>query len=391
VDQRGTVFTRAEFLHAFAGTGSATTRHLYRLVSSRNAGRRRRRWVICPASRSDSLALELALCVRRGHRLDQGSVLRIATGSGGDRGDRHFANREEGFAKCLFLVGGSARVRGDLFLQDALWADNSRSGIPGSYRPSFGARAVFCDKSYQPSAETFAAARSSANAGAYASRRRCLSRTLDCSDFGYRDHPRVERHTRSTRDVLQQGSADHIRRSIRRAALCRAAGGRALSVGEHLTNDGRTSPGGNNPWPTHYGPPIRRLHGAWQNPGGLPPLFAATLGAAITTFLPCFLFILVFAPLVDRLRHFQALDAALSTITAAVVGVILNLAVWFRQHVLFPLGQPDFYAIFLALLFFSALAGQMGDHPCGVRRRPTRPRRQIPTWRLTPNIEVPLV
>jgi chromate transporter len=98
--------------------------------------------------------------------------------------------------------------------------------------------------------------------------------------------------------------------------------------------------------------------GAWQNPGGLPPLLAATLGAAITTwstFLPCFLFILVFAPLVDRLRHLQALDAALSTITAAVVGVILNLAVWFGQHVLFPLGQPDFYALFLALLFFLGL------------------------------------
>ena len=98
--------------------------------------------------------------------------------------------------------------------------------------------------------------------------------------------------------------------------------------------------------------------GAWQNPGDLSPLLAATLGAAITTwstFLPCFLFILVFAPLVDRVRHLQALDAALSTIAAAVVGVILNLAVWFGQHVLFPLGRPDFYAIFLALLFFLGL------------------------------------
>jgi chromate transporter len=98
--------------------------------------------------------------------------------------------------------------------------------------------------------------------------------------------------------------------------------------------------------------------GAWQNPGDLPPLLAATLGAAITTwstFLPCFLFILVFAPWVDHMRHLPALDAALSTITAAVVGVILNLAVWFGQHVLFPLGRPDPYAIFLALLFFVGL------------------------------------
>ncbi len=97
---------------------------------------------------------------------------------------------------------------------------------------------------------------------------------------------------------------------------------------------------------------------AWQNPANLPPLLAATLGAAMTTwttFLPSFLFILVSAPFLDRVRYLQPLQAALSMITAAVVGVILNLAVWFGQHVLFPRGQPDFYAIFLALLFFVGL------------------------------------
>ena len=171
--------------------------------------------------------------------------------------------------------------------------------------------------------------------------------------------PRVERHTRSTRDVLQQGSVDYFRRSLRCASVRRAAGGRALSLANHVTNDGRTWR-----WP-------KRLpaHSSWCSnslaslepgriPETLPPLLAATLGAAITTwstFLPCFLFILVFAPLVDHVRHLQALDAALSTITAAVVGVILNLAVWFGQHVLFPLGRPDPYAIFLALLFFVGL------------------------------------
>ena len=74
-----------------------------------------------------------------------------------------------------------------------------------------------------------------------------------------------------------------------------------------------------------------------------------------TTFLPSFLFILVSAPFLDRVRYLQPLQAALSMITAAVVGVILNLAVWFGQHVLFPRGLPDFYAIFLALLFFVGL------------------------------------
>jgi chromate transporter len=99
--------------------------------------------------------------------------------------------------------------------------------------------------------------------------------------------------------------------------------------------------------------------GAWQNPGGLSPLIAGTLGAAITTwttFLPSFLFILTGAPFVERVRHIKALTAALSTITAAVVGVILNLAVWFGQHVFFPAqDRPDSYAIALATLFFFGL------------------------------------
>ncbi len=99
--------------------------------------------------------------------------------------------------------------------------------------------------------------------------------------------------------------------------------------------------------------------GAWQNPGTLPPLLAGTLGAAITTwttFLPSFLFVLGGAPFIERMRHLKSLTAALSTITAAVVGVILNLAVWFGQHVLYPApGRPDFYAMILAAVFFLGL------------------------------------
>jgi len=80
---------------------------------------------------------------------------------------------------------------------------------------------------------------------------------------------------------------------------------------------------------------------AWQNPGGLPPLAAATLGAAITTwvtFLPCFLFVFLGAPHVDSLRERPALAATLNAITAAVVGVILNLAVSFTRDALWPEG-----------------------------------------------------
>jgi chromate transporter len=71
---------------------------------------------------------------------------------------------------------------------------------------------------------------------------------------------------------------------------------------------------------------------AYNNPGSLPPLVAGLIGACITvwvTFLPCFFFIFLGAPYVERLRHSQALRHALTGIGAAVVGVIGNLALWF--------------------------------------------------------------
>jgi chromate transporter len=78
--------------------------------------------------------------------------------------------------------------------------------------------------------------------------------------------------------------------------------------------------------------------GAYRGAGGLHPLVAATLGAILTTwvtFVPCFLWIFLGAPFIERLRGQPALSAALAGITAAVVGVILNLAVWFSIHALF--------------------------------------------------------
>lgn len=78
--------------------------------------------------------------------------------------------------------------------------------------------------------------------------------------------------------------------------------------------------------------------GAFRAPGGLPPLLAGTLGGLLTTwvtFAPCFLWIFLGAPFIERLRDNKILTAALSAITAAVVGVILNLAVWFGLHVVF--------------------------------------------------------
>lgn len=78
--------------------------------------------------------------------------------------------------------------------------------------------------------------------------------------------------------------------------------------------------------------------GAYRDAGTLHPLLAGTLASLLVTwvtFAPCFLWIFAGAPFVETLRGRPVLDAALSSITAAVVGVILNLALWFSLHVVF--------------------------------------------------------
>ncbi|PXY19726.1 chromate transporter [Prauserella muralis] len=83
--------------------------------------------------------------------------------------------------------------------------------------------------------------------------------------------------------------------------------------------------------------------GAYNNPGSLDPWIAGLLGALITTwvtFVPCFLFIFLGAPDIERLRSNHTLSAALTGITAAVVGVIANLALYFATHTLFAGNRP---------------------------------------------------
>ena len=76
----------------------------------------------------------------------------------------------------------------------------------------------------------------------------------------------------------------------------------------------------------------------WRNAAPLSPLGAGIAAAALTTwvtFVPCFLWIFACAPWMERLERSEALQGALAAITAAVVGVIANLALWFALHVLF--------------------------------------------------------
>ena len=105
--------------------------------------------------------------------------------------------------------------------------------------------------------------------------------------------------------------------------------------------------------------------GGWQHPvAGHSALVSATVSAAITTwvtFAPCFLFILLGAPYVERLRQNRNVSQALTAITAAVVGVMANLWVWLAWQTLFPhardgsAGTPDWFLLALAIAAFYLL------------------------------------
>ncbi len=99
----------------------------------------------------------------------------------------------------------------------------------------------------------------------------------------------------------------------------------------------------------------------WNHPQGMSPALSGTIGALVTTwttFLPCFVFLFLGAPYVEQARGNRQLNGALSGITAAVVGVIFNLALVFGAAVVWPHGfriAPDWFALVLTLLAFLAL------------------------------------
>jgi len=110
--------------------------------------------------------------------------------------------------------------------------------------------------------------------------------------------------------------------------------------------------------------------GAYRNPGPFSPLMGGIVASVLTTwvtFVPCFLWVFLGAPYIERLRGNKRLNSVLSAITAAVVGIVLNLAVWFSLHTLFGrvitrntfglrLQIPDFASADLAACSIAALA-----------------------------------
>jgi chromate transporter len=100
---------------------------------------------------------------------------------------------------------------------------------------------------------------------------------------------------------------------------------------------------------------------AWNNPGGIDRNFSAVTGALVTTyvtFLPSFIFIFLGAPYIEELRGNRSLTGALSGVTSAVVGVILNLALVFGAAVIFPngvAGSADRFSLILTAAAFVAL------------------------------------
>lgn len=109
---------------------------------------------------------------------------------------------------------------------------------------------------------------------------------------------------------------------------------------------------------------------SWRHGGG-PPLLMAALGAAVglwATFVPCFVWIFAGAPYLERINAAPRLASALAAVTAAVVGVIANLTVWFALHVLFKhlstldapplhIPLPDLTSIDATALALSCIAG----------------------------------
>ena len=152
------------------------------------------------------------------------------------------------------------------------------------------------------------------------------------------------------RSVLLSGRGDLVRWGVRRAGLRSPRGGPSLRAVTRRRGGGlalaETTPGPLILVVEFYG-----FLAAYRNPGTLAPAAAGAIGAAVTvwaSFAPCFLWVFLGAPWVERLRTNRALRGALAAVTAAVVGVIGSLALTVAANVLFEdvqTARPFFAAI----------------------------------------------
>ena len=97
---------------------------------------------------------------------------------------------------------------------------------------------------------------------------------------------------------------------------------------------------------------------AWNQPGNLTPLSAGIAGGLLTTFttfLPSFMFIFAGAPYIEAITANKKLNAALTGISGAVVGVVLKIGVFFAWKTFFPATGFDVFAVAVALVSFAAL------------------------------------
>ena len=160
-----------------------------------------------------------------------------------------------------------------------------------------------------------------------------------CSHSPHSDFSGIRKRLFPGSDILQQSCCRDFRRGLCRFGVCGPAScgriTRWVTPGEMLDGLGlaETTPG-----PLILVLPFVGFLAAFRNPGDLHPMMAGTLGAMLTTwatFVPCYLWVLVGGPYVEALRGNKSLHTAMSSITAAIVGVVLNLAVWFALHTVF--------------------------------------------------------
>ena len=176
---------------------------------------------------------------------------------------------------------------------------------------------------------------------------------------------RRQRHTDGHVGVFQQGRCPVFRRCLRGSSLRISERGRTFPMDYGRPDDRRTCVAGIDSWAAGDDHLLRRFRRGWEGQllGPDQMVAAGILAAAVAawyTFLPSFLFIFIGAPYIEQTRHRPAFTAPLTAITAAVVGVMLNLAVMFAGHVIWTHGweaPPDFNMVLmtgLALLALSA-------------------------------------